>query len=175
LLDELAPPAENQSSTTDDTRWSRAIMRFQKRVLRVAEDRTSGIVTVSAFAGVPAEAARIANGYVEEANRRARETALAELAADAEQLSRELEHTSSVEVRSILLELIERNFKALSLAKARSSYAYRVIDPAVAGGKETAIRPRLTTYAAFGGVLAMVIALSIGLVADARGRRRQRR
>jgi uncharacterized protein involved in exopolysaccharide biosynthesis len=176
LLDELSPPSNQQPEpTTDDSRLSRAVMRFQKSVLRVAEDRTSGIVTVSAFAKEPARAAQIANGYVAVANRRARESALAELTADAEHLARELERTSSVEVRSVLLELVERNFKALSLAKARTNYAYRVIDPAVPGGRETAVRPRLTTYAAFGGVIALLIALIASLAVDARDRRRQRR
>jgi uncharacterized protein involved in exopolysaccharide biosynthesis len=172
LIDELAPPvATDIEGPTNERRMSRAVMQFQKKVLQIAEDRTTGIVTLSATASEPAEAARIANGYVAEANLRARESALVELTADAEHLSKELEKTSSVEVRTVLLELIEQNLKALSLAKARTNYAYRVLDPAVAGGRETAVRPRLTSYAAFGGVLAVLVALVVGAAVDAHRRR----
>lgn len=172
LLDELAPlgAAEDPESMQHALRMSRAVMRFQKRVVRISEDRPTGIVTVSAFASDPVKAANIVNGYVAEANRLARESALSQLKADRTHLTREVAGTTAVEVRAVLLTLLERNMQALSLANARQDYAYRIIDPAVAGGRETAVSPKLTSFAVFGSVLAGLLALTIAMVIDHRRR-----
>ena len=171
LLDELAPAIGQE---TTELRLSRAVMRFQKRVVQVSEDRMTGIVTVSATADDPAGAVSIANRYVEEANRVARERALQDLAAAAQAQARELASTTSIEVRAVLTSLMERNQKSLSLARARQDYAYRVIDPAMPGGREMRVFPRLLSFAAFGGLLAGATALLLAFLIEVRSRRRQR-
>lgn len=171
MLDELAPDTGQE---TAELRLARAVMRFRKHVILVAEDRLTGIVTVSATADSPDQAVSIANRYVAEANRLARERALADLGADAAAQARELATTTSIEVRAVLTSLIERNQKSLSLARARTDYAYRVIDPALPGGREMRVFPRLASFAAFGGLLAGALALAVAMLIEIRSRRRQR-
>lgn len=171
LLDELAPDTGEESV---ELRLARAVMRFRKQVIKVAEDRLTGIVTVSATADSPAAAVGIANRYVAEANRLARERALLDLGAAGKAQERELATATSIEVRAVLTHLMERNQKSLSLARARTDYAYRVIDPAMPGGREMRVFPRLMSFAAFGGMLAVALALAVALVIEIRSRRRQR-
>ena len=77
-------------------------------------------------------------------------------------------------MRAVLTTLMERNQKSLSLARARPDYAFRVIDPAMPGGREMRVFPQLLSFAAFGGLLAGAIALVLALVIEVRSRRRQR-
>jgi uncharacterized protein involved in exopolysaccharide biosynthesis len=65
---------------------------------------------------------------------------------------------------------MERNQKSLSLARARPDYAFRVIDPAMPGGREMRVSPRLLSFAAYGGLLAGASALALALLIEVRSR-----
>jgi uncharacterized protein involved in exopolysaccharide biosynthesis len=125
LLTKLWPDAGKRP-----TLW-RAVQNFEKGVVSIREDPRRGITTLSVEWTDPATAASWANGLVGLANEIIRTHALAEAQRNIAYLNAQAEHTTDVDLRRVIFNLIENETKTLMLANGRPDYAFRIVDPAV--------------------------------------------
>lgn len=136
---------------------SEAVEKFSSDIRSIGEDRRTGIVTVSIVWRDRNEAASWANALVAEADVALRERSLAELARSIDYLKGEAANTTVVEVRQTIYRVMESQLKNSMLARTRDSYAFRVIDPAVAPDPKDRVSPKRA--------LALAVGLALGLVA----------
>jgi uncharacterized protein involved in exopolysaccharide biosynthesis len=125
LLPQLSPDPKTRL-----TLW-RAVTRFQKGVVSVRQDPRRGVTTLSVEWTDPATAAQWANGLVGLANELIRTRALEEAQRNITYLNAQSEHTTDVDLRRVIFNLIENETKTLMMANGRTEYAFRIIDPAV--------------------------------------------
>lgn len=136
---------------------AQAVEKFSSDIRSIGEDRRTGIVTVSIVWRDRNEAATWANTLIAEADVALRERNLAELARSIDYLKGEAANTTVVEVRQTIYRVMETQLKNSMLARTRDSYAFRVIDPAVAPDPKDRVSPKRA--------LALAIGLALGLVA----------
>jgi uncharacterized protein involved in exopolysaccharide biosynthesis len=110
----------------------RAVRNFQKDFLIIREDPRRGITTLSVEYTNPATAAEWANGLVALANDMIRTRAMTEAQRNIGYLTTQAEHTTDVDLRRVIFNLLENETKTEMMAKGRPDYAFRTVDPAVA-------------------------------------------
>jgi uncharacterized protein involved in exopolysaccharide biosynthesis len=125
ILAQLSPDPKKRP-----TLW-RAVQRFQKGVVFIRQDPRRGVTTLSVEWTDPVTAARWANGLVALANELIRTHALEEAQRNIAYLNAQSEHTSEVDLRRVIFNLIQNETKTLMLANGRPEYAFRIVDPAV--------------------------------------------
>ena len=113
--------------------------RFRKTVLDIQPDKLKGTTTITVDWTDPAVAALWANEFVALANKLMRDKAIADSTRNIAFLDKEIDKTSSVEIRRAMYNLIEQETKTLMLASGRVEYAFSVVDPAVA--PQVRVRP----------------------------------
>jgi uncharacterized protein involved in exopolysaccharide biosynthesis len=106
------------------------IQYFQQTVLKVQEDRKTGLITVAVEWTDAKTAATWANLLVERVNDRMRQRALAEGDSSMRYLKQELAETNIVPLQQSIGRVIESQLQQLILAKSNDEYAFRVIDHA---------------------------------------------
>jgi len=129
---------------------ARAIKFFKDNILRIAEDKKSGLFTVSCTWSDPALAFRWANDFVSLANDGLRKRAILDAQSTIDYLNAQLERTQTLEVKAALSRIIETQLKNLTLAQVREDYAFRVIDIAVQADKDDQASPKRPIYALVG-------------------------
>jgi uncharacterized protein involved in exopolysaccharide biosynthesis len=137
------------------------VKRFRENILSITEDPARDLIKVSVDWKDPEEAARWANDFVALANEVLRNRAITESNQNIDFLKGLVENTTVLEVQQVMYDLIGTETKTLMLANARSEYAFRVIDPAVA--PEIRVSPRRTimviAWAMAGGFIGLVAIL----------------
>ena len=134
------------------------VKRFTRDVLRIVEDKRSGMVTVRVRWYSPELAAAWANQFVAKANARLRAEAIREAEQNLRYLTRESERTESVEVRRSIYSLIEAQVNSAMLANVRPDYAFKVIDPAHPPDPKNKVAPQRALLAIAGGLLGAILA-----------------
>lgn len=109
---------------------------FQKKILKVSEDKKTGLVTLEMEWTSPELAAHWANELVRRANAELQQKALKESDHHIEYLQNQLQQTSLVDMRQSIYSLLENEFKSAMVAKGNDQYAFKVIDPAVVPEKK---------------------------------------
>ena len=102
---------------------------FIEDIRTVSEDAATGIVTLGIEWSDAAVAADWAEDLVKRINERLRARDLSESEQKLAYLNEQLAQASLVELRQSISRLIENEVQTITLAKAESEYAYRVIDP----------------------------------------------
>jgi uncharacterized protein involved in exopolysaccharide biosynthesis len=156
---------------TRPTLW-RAVQRFQKGVMSVRQDQRRGLTTLSVEWTDPATAAHWANGLVGLANELVRTHALEEAQRNINYLNAQSEHTTDVDLRRVIFNLIENETKTLMMANGRAEYAFRIIDPAVP--PEVRSGPHRTLLVATGFLVGLLLGAMIVLAWDWVRRQRAR-
>jgi len=160
-----------RKSTIKPTLW-RAVEAFRSGALTISDDIRQGKITVSVEWTDPLLAANWANSYVALANESLRTRALAEATRNVTYLNEQLQKTTQVERQRMLYALMENENKTLMLANARTEYAFRVVDPAVA--PELRVRPARTLMVLTGGALGFSLGVFIVILLNYVARARQR-
>jgi uncharacterized protein involved in exopolysaccharide biosynthesis len=146
--------ADNQawmvSSVEDEPTEQKAIKYFNKDVLSVSEDETSGLITLSISWKDPQVAAQWANDLVKQLNEQLREQAIADSQKRVGYLEQELAKTTLQDMRAVLYNLLESEKQKAMLANVNEDFALEVIDPAVA--PETREKPKRKLIVALGGI-----------------------
>ncbi len=171
--DDLLPVLFSNDWDAATHRWihrshtlNEGVRTFDRRILSVIEDHSTGLVTVRIEWKNPVQAAAWANELVDRANDRLREQAMARSQASIAFLKQQVGQIQTVEIRNALYLLMEAQYKDLLLAKTTPQYAFSVIDPAVASDPNQYAFPSHSLFA-FGGLLfGLVIAILI-VLADA--------
>jgi uncharacterized protein involved in exopolysaccharide biosynthesis len=123
----------NQWRIRDPAKWPDerdAIRYFHEKVLRVSQDRKTGLVTVEINWVNPKVAASWAMGLVQVANSKLRDRALGESERNVQYLQREFSNTNVIAQQQAIGRLLEGELQKLMLARGNSEFAFRVIDAA---------------------------------------------
>lgn len=134
-----------------------AIKYFHENVLRVREDRQSGLVTLVVEWTDPVLVADWANQLVTRANERLRGRALREAEANIAYLEAELARTGVVALQQTIGRLLESELQKLMLARGNEEFAFRIVDSAEVPKRR--VRPRRALIAVIGTLLGGVLAV----------------
>lgn len=136
-----------------------AVRRFHEEILRVDEDRATGLVTLAVEWTDPDEAANWASVLATRLNSKLRERTLKEAEANVVYLQNEMAKTNVVALQQAMGRLVESELQKLMLAKGTQEFAFRIIDPAHSPDRR--IRPKRTLIvfvgAFIGGVLSLIL------------------
>lgn len=142
-----------------------AVRRFHEKVLRVEEDRATGLVTLAVEWTDADLAAEWASVLVERLNSRLRERALKEAEANIVYLEGEMAKTNVVTLQQAVGRLVESELQKLMLARGTQEFAFRIIDPAQPPDRR--IRPKRALIVIAGTLIGGVLALIWVFVAQA--------
>lgn len=134
-----------------------AIKYFHENVLRVREDRQSGLVTLVVEWTDPVLVAIWADQLVTRANERLRDRALREAQANIEYLQAELANTGVVTLQQTIGRLLESELQKLMLARGNEEFAFKVVDSADTPKRR--VRPRRALVAVIGTMLGGMLAV----------------
>ncbi|TXH04126.1 MAG: hypothetical protein E6R07_09305 [Nevskiaceae bacterium] len=109
---------------------------FQKRILKVSEDKKTGLVTLEIEWTDPQLAAHWANEMVRRANAELQKKAVDDSDRHIAYLENQIQQTSLVDMRQSIYSLLENELKTAMVAKGNDQYAFKVIDPAVVPEKK---------------------------------------
>ncbi|MEL6448539.1 MAG: Wzz/FepE/Etk N-terminal domain-containing protein [Pseudomonadota bacterium] len=154
--------ADNQRWISDDPEAvpdiRDAIRTFHEDILRVDEDRGSGLVTVAVEWTDPDEAAAWAGVLIERLNAELRARTLREAEANVAYLQEEMQKTNVVTLQQAVGRLVESELQKLMLARGTKEFAFRIIDPAQPPDRR--VRPKRSLIVVvgtfFGGVLSLI-------------------
>ena len=134
------------------TMWD-GVEVFTKNILKISEDKKTGLVTLSIEWQDRELVSRWANLLVERINRHLRELAVQDSRRSIEYLNTELAKTSIVELQHAIANLLEGQINKIMLAKVRTEFAFKVIDPAVVPPKNKYVKPKRRLMVVLGFVL----------------------
>jgi uncharacterized protein involved in exopolysaccharide biosynthesis len=134
-----------------------AVRLFHEKVLKVREDRESGLVTVAIEWIDPLLAAEWASKVVRLTNDRLRRRALADAERNIAYLQSEISTTSVVALQQSISRLLEAEMQKFMLAKKNEEFAFRTVDAAEPAKKPS--RPKRAIVVVTGTLLGGVIAV----------------
>jgi uncharacterized protein involved in exopolysaccharide biosynthesis len=144
------------------------VKKFTKKVRQIAQDKRTGIVTVSIVWSDRAAAAEWANWLIAEADKALRDRAIAEQNRSIEYLKSENAQTTTVEIANAISKLMETELKNAMVARTRDAYAFKVVDPAVVADPKDRDSPNRILIVVMGAGLGF----AVGVIAAAVRRRR---
>jgi uncharacterized protein involved in exopolysaccharide biosynthesis len=151
--------------------------KFDRDIRLIAEDKRTGLVTLTIRWKDRVKAAQWANGLIARANDELRARAIKETELSLKYLNEQLDRIDTVEMRGVLYQLVETQVRRQLLAAVRPQYAFTVVDPAVvpdAKRFDQPNRPLVLTAGACGGlILASVVVLVQAALRSALRHRRE--
>jgi uncharacterized protein involved in exopolysaccharide biosynthesis len=130
---------------------------FHEQVLRIGEDRTTGLVTLAVEWTDPDVAAQWAGMLAERLNNRLRERAQQDAQTNVDYLRSELARTALVPMQESIGRLLETELQKLMLARGNAEFAFKIVDPAVAPKQRA--RPKRALIAIIGTFLGGLVGL----------------
>jgi uncharacterized protein involved in exopolysaccharide biosynthesis len=152
------------NDVSPEERRQLAISVFKRTVLKLERERLTGILTLSIEWQDRHQAADWANGLVSMANTLWRQQVIDEAGQSIQYLTKELENTSTLEVRDGIYRLIESSMKQRTVATVRRDLLFKVIDKAVAPLAREVVRPRPLRNVALGFVLGALLGVFVAFV-----------
>jgi uncharacterized protein involved in exopolysaccharide biosynthesis len=146
---------------------AQGVKRFSNKVRQIAEDRRTGIVTLSIVWSNRNMAAEWANELISEADAALRQRGIAELDRSIAYLKAESAETSTFEIQSAVFKVMESELKDQMVARTRDSYAFKVLDPAVPPDPKEVDSPNKVMYLVLGSGLGLLLGI---IVASSRKR-----
>lgn len=134
-----------------------AVRYFHEDILRVSEDRATGLVTLAIEWTDPVLAAEWATVLVNRLNARMRERALQEAETNVTYLQKELAQTNVVTLQQAVGRLLESELQKLMLARGTQEFAFRIIDSAEPPKRRA--RPKRVLVAIAGTLVGGVVSL----------------
>tara|TARA_B100001248_G_scaffold241598_1_gene208344 strand:- start:16918 stop:17865 length:948 start_codon:yes stop_codon:yes gene_type:complete len=128
---------------------------FVKKILKVTQDKKTGLVAMSIEWRNPQQAAQWANILVQRLNDQMRAQAIVEYEKQNDYLAREVQKTSVVHVQEAMFHLIETQTKEAMLANVTEEFAFKIIDPAIV--PEERSKPKRKLIVAAGSFLGLFL------------------
>jgi uncharacterized protein involved in exopolysaccharide biosynthesis len=151
-------------TSTPPTPW-KAYDLFTSKVLRVSDDRKSGIVTISMEWKDPALAAAWVEALIARVNTFVNNATVREAEQNLKFLDQQAKATSVVELQKTIFSMMEGEIKRLMVARNPETAPLRVIDPAVV--PERSVRPKRTLIAILGMLAGSLFGAAIALARSA--------
>ena len=150
---------ENDPAEAPDIRDG--VKFFREDILKVSEERTTGLVTLAIEWTDPGVAAEWAGILVRRLNDRLREGALQAAQTNVAYLQSEMAKTTLATLQESIGRLLESELPKLMLAKGNEEFAFKIVDPAVAPKQRVRPKRALTTIIGtmLGGLLGIFIVL----------------
>lgn len=143
---------------------------FRLKIREVDYDKENDIVTLAVRWTNRFQAAQWANQLVTLVNQRLRESALQQTQASLRSLDAQVQKTKSIELKSAIYQLMEEQISKEVMARSTPSYAFTVIDPAVAPDADNFVSPRrrllLAIAIPLGLMVGVVVVLSLDLFGE---------
>ena len=127
------------------------LMPRTEEILKVSEQRTTGLVTLAVEWTEPEVAADWAGVLVRRLNDRLRERALQEAETNVAYLQSEMGSTTLVTLQESIGRLLESELQKLMLAKGNEEFAFKVLDSAIPPKQR--VRPKRALTAVVGTLL----------------------
>ena len=143
----------------DPPTLAEGVKRFSNKVRQISEDRRTGVVTLAITWTDRTVAAEWANSLIREADQSLRQRAIAELDRSIEYLKAESAAAHVFEVQSAVYKVMESELKDQMVARTRDSYAFKILDPALAPDPKDLDSPNKGMYAALGTFFGLVVGL----------------
>jgi len=134
-----------------------------RNVLRISEDRSTGIVTLSVKWDDPGLAADWANDLISRLNEHMRQAVIQEGEESLNYLAEEAEKASNAELRKAIFELMQNQINRIMLANVRPDYAFKVLDPALPPDLDDPVWPNFAALI----VLGLLTGLTMGVLVAA--------
>lgn len=151
-VDKSPPPTENV-----------AIDYWLKHVLKVVDDRKTGLIEISTEWRDRQQAAAWVNGLIDLANEQSRRLAIEESRRSIEFLQNEMQQTSNVQVRAGIGGLLEASLNRITLANAQRQFALKVVDAAIAPDEGAYAKPRPVIEVILGAVFGVFLGCAIAV------------
>jgi len=145
---------------------AQGVRKFSKDIRQIAEDKRTGIVTLSIVWWDRVAAADWANSLIAEADKELRDRAIAEQNRSVEYLKSEAMQTPTVEIGNAISKLMETELKNAMVARTRDAYAFKVIDPAVAPDAKDRYSPNKPLIAVLGLLLGVILGVVIAAIRE---------
>jgi uncharacterized protein involved in exopolysaccharide biosynthesis len=147
----------------------KAYRLFDKKIRSVVQDKKTGLVTVNVDWSDRQAAALWANDLVQRLNAEMRSRAITRAEASVRFLEKELQTTSTVEVRNAISRLLETEVKQRMLADVTPEYSFSVVDRALPADEDYPLRPKRLALLIAGPLLGFGIG-TIGALISSRRR-----
>lgn len=134
-----------------------AVRTFHEDILRVDEDRGTGLVTVAVEWTDPDLAAAWAATLVRRLNQELRAKTLQEAETNVTYLQEEMQKTNVVTLQQAIGRLVESELQKVMLARGTQEFAFRTIDPAEPPDRR--VRPKRSLIVVVGTFLGGVLSL----------------
>ena len=130
-------------------------------LLRVREDRRTGVITVSLSWTDPEQAAEWLNDLIARLNVEMRRRAVEVSDRNLRYLTEQIGKAEVIELREALFRLTEAEITRSMLAKVQPEYAFRVIDQALAPPEDDYVWPSYPLFGAAGAALGLLTGLIV--------------
>jgi uncharacterized protein involved in exopolysaccharide biosynthesis len=170
LFDEQWDAANARWIDDDPDEWpdiQDGVKYFIDNVLTIDEDPSTGLVTLAVEWSDPILAAKWVEDMVVKINERLRSRDLSTSERRLEYLNDQLSRANLVELRQAMSRLIETEVQTMTLARAETEYAFRVIDPPRVPNE--IVYPKRISVLLLSFLLGGVIGTSIVLLRDSLG------
>lgn len=127
---------------------------FRQKILKVSEDKKTGLQTVSVEWSNPTLAQQWLTDLIARTNAMLRAKAIERSNRNLAYLNEQVERTAVVELRAAIYKLIEEEIKKQMIAQGSVDYAFRYVDPPVL--PEKPIFPKRAMFA-FGGAVCVLL------------------
>ena len=121
---QVSPPFKAKPSLQE------AYKEFRK-IVKIATDKESGMITLSAEFISPYIAQQWVNWLVEDINQVMKERDVSEANKSTVFLTNQLKETKIADIRAVLYKLVEEQAKTIMFANVRDEYVFKTIDPAL--------------------------------------------
>lgn len=125
---------ENVSKSEMPTLW-KANQLFENGIRNVTTSPTTGLVTLTITWRNPNLAAIWANGLVQMANEKLRNSAIREAEQNISYLKQQAVTTNIVAMKEVIYSLMKEELDREMVARGRKEYAFKILDPAVPSEK----------------------------------------
>ena len=164
---------EGEEISEDDLRAT-VVDRFKNGILSVQDDRRTGLITVSMLWRDRNQAADWTNAYVRLADETLRTQTLIDSERTLDLLEHELEKTNVIELQNSINRFYETQMQRMLFARARTEFALRTIDPAIAPAEGNTAAPNKTLILASCVILASLAGLFLAIMGETSSRFRLR-
>lgn len=157
----------------DQPTLAKANEYFAEKIRSVAQDKKTGLITLTIQWRDRNEAAQWANELVQRLNAEMRARAITKTEAMVGYLEKELKNTTDIGTRDAVNRLIEVQVKQRMLANVSEQYSLRVVDKALPADEDDPIKPKKLLMIVAGPFLGGFLGILWVLIAGAFQRPRQ--